>query len=70
VLPPRGRDRDESGRGALRSDLDVKGLNKPQVFGRIEELEAREREREELVAELVPTLKARGHGTVKVARDG
>jgi uncharacterized protein (UPF0335 family) len=35
----------------LRSDLDVAGL-KAQVLGRIEELEAREREREELMAEV------------------
>jgi hypothetical protein len=44
----------------LRSDLDVKGL-KGQVLGRIEELEAREREREELVAEFVPAMEIRGH---------
>jgi hypothetical protein len=37
---------------------------KAQVFGRIEDLEAREREREELVAELVPAMEARGHDTV------
>jgi hypothetical protein len=30
------------------------------VLGRIEELDASEREREELVAELVPAMKARG----------
>ena len=41
----------------------MKGL-KPQVFGRIEELEAREREREELVAELVPAMESRGYETV------
>jgi hypothetical protein len=46
----------------LRSDLDAKGL-KAQVLGRIEELEAREREREELLSELVPAMEARGHDT-------
>ena len=46
----------------LRSDLDVGGL-KAQVIGRIEELEAREREREELLSELVPALEARGYDT-------
>ncbi len=50
----------------LRSDLDVAGL-KAQMLGRIEELEAREREREELLSELVPAMKARGYeaGAVK-----
>jgi hypothetical protein len=43
----------------LRSDLDVAGL-KAQVLGRFEELEAREREREELLAEIVPAMEARG----------
>jgi hypothetical protein len=33
------------------------------VLGRIEELEAREREREEILAELVPALEARGYDT-------
>ena len=46
----------------LRSDLDVAGL-KARVLRRIEELEAREREREELLAELVPAMEARGYGT-------
>ena len=46
----------------LKSDLDVKGL-KAQVLGRIEELEAREREREELLSELVPAMETRGHDT-------
>ena len=45
----------------LRSDLDVAGL-KAHVLERIEELEAREREREELLAELVPALESRGYG--------
>lgn len=50
----------------LKSDLDVAGL-KAQVLGRIEELEAREREREELLSELVPAMEVRGYvvGAVK-----
>jgi hypothetical protein len=44
----------------LRSGLDVKGL-RAQVLGRIEELEEREREKEELAAELVPAMEARGY---------
>ena len=50
----------------LRPDLAVKGL-RSQILARIEELEAREREREELVAELVPAMEARGYdaGPVK-----
>ena len=43
----------------LKADLDVAGL-KTQVLGRIEDLEAREREREELLAKLVPAMEARG----------
>jgi hypothetical protein len=46
----------------LRSDLDVAGL-KAQVLGRIEELEAREREREEVLAKLMPAMEARGYDT-------
>ena len=46
----------------LKSDLDVAGL-KAQVLGRIEELEAREREREELLSELVPAMEVRGYDT-------
>ena len=42
----------------LRSYLDVAGL-KAQVLGRIEELEARECEREEILSELVPAMEAR-----------
>jgi hypothetical protein len=55
----------------LRSDLDVAGL-KAQVLGRIEELEAREREREEILSELVPAMEVRGHdvGAVKAALGG
>jgi hypothetical protein len=44
----------------LRSDLDVKGT-KAQVLGRTEVLEAREREREELLSELAPAIDIRGH---------
>ena len=43
----------------LRSDLDVKGL-RTQVLGRIEELEAREREKERLLAGV--TAVAEEHG--------
>jgi hypothetical protein len=48
----------------LKSNLDVVGL-KAQIFERIEGLE--EREREELVAEFVPAMEARGYyiGAVK-----
>jgi hypothetical protein len=45
----------------LRSDLDVAGL-KAQVLGRIEELEARKREREDLLVEIT-AMEARGHDT-------
>ena len=51
--------------GVLRSDLDVAGL-KAQVLGRIEELEAREREREEILSELVPAMEVRGYDTESV----
>jgi uncharacterized protein (UPF0335 family) len=55
----------------LKSELDVAGL-KAQVLGRIEELEARERERKELLAELVPAMEARGYdaGAVKAVIGG
>jgi hypothetical protein len=55
----------------LKSDLDVAGL-KAQVLERIEELEAQERERKELFAELLPAMEARGHdvGAVKAVMDG
>ena len=46
----------------LEGDLDVKGF-KAQVLGRMEELEARERERKELLAEIVPAMDARGYDT-------
>lgn len=49
----------------LKSDLDVKGL-KAQVLEHIEELEEREREREELLAELVPAMESRGYDTQAV----
>jgi uncharacterized protein (UPF0335 family) len=42
--------------------MDVKGL-KAQVLERIEVLEEREREREELLAELVPAMEERGYDT-------
>jgi hypothetical protein len=47
----------------FRSGLDVAG-SKAQVLWRIEELHAREREREELVAEFVPAMESRGYETV------
>src|SRR5829696_8493675 len=55
----------------LRSDLDEAGL-RAKVLGRIEELESREREREELVAELVPAMEVRGYdkGAVKAVLGG
>ncbi len=46
----------------LRTDLDMKGL-KAQVLARIEVLEEREREREELLAELVSAMESRGYDT-------
>ena len=39
----------------VRLDLDVAG-HRAQVLGRIEELEARERDREEILSELVPAM--------------
>ena len=55
----------------LGSDLDVAGL-KVQVLGRIEELEAQERERKELLSELVLAMETRGYDTeaVKAAMGG
>jgi hypothetical protein len=44
----------------LRSDLEVAGL-KAQILGHIEELEAREREREKRLAEMVPAMEAQGY---------
>jgi hypothetical protein len=49
----------------LRSDLDVTGL-KAQVLGRIEELQAREQEREDLLAELLPAMEAQRYDTGEV----
>jgi hypothetical protein len=46
----------------LQSDLDVAGL-KAQVLGRIEELEEQERERQEILSDLIPTMEARGYDT-------
>jgi nucleotide-binding universal stress UspA family protein len=43
----------------LRSDLDVKGL-RAQVLGRVEELEAREREKEELLAGVAAVAEEHG----------
>ena len=42
----------------LRRNLDAARL-KAQVLGRLEELEAREREGEELLTELVPAMRTR-----------
>jgi hypothetical protein len=55
----------------LRADLGVAGL-KAQVLERIEELEKRERERDELLAELVPAMESRGYvtGAVKAVMGG
>jgi len=46
--------------GPLRRDLDLRGL-KAQVLEQIATLQEREREREELLAELVPAMEARGY---------
>jgi hypothetical protein len=55
----------------LKSDLDVAGL-KSQVLDRIETLEERERERQELLAELIPVMESRGYdtGAVKAVTGG
>jgi hypothetical protein len=66
VLPQGRRTRDAGGRRALEVDLDLAGI-KAQVLGRIEELETREREREELLSELGPAMEARGYDAVAVA---
>jgi uncharacterized protein (UPF0335 family) len=52
----------------LKSDLDVAGL-KAQVLERIEVLEERERERQEVLSELVLAMEANGYetGAVKAA---
>jgi len=51
--------------------VDAKGL-KAQVLGRIEELEAQERERKEILSELVPAIEAWGYdmGAVKAMLGG
>ena len=49
----------------LKADLDVAGL-KAQVLRRIEELEERERKREEILSRLVPEMEARGYDTAAV----
>jgi hypothetical protein len=46
----------------LRSDLDVAGL-KAQVLERIEVLEEQERERQEILSELIPAMEVRGYDT-------
>ena len=46
----------------LKSDLDVAGL-KAQVLERIEVLEEREREREELLSQLIPVMESRDYDT-------
>jgi hypothetical protein len=46
----------------LQADLDVAGL-KEQVLERIVELEEREREREEMLSQLIPAMEARGYDT-------
>jgi hypothetical protein len=46
----------------LKVNLDVAGI-KAQVLGRIEVLEEREREREELLTEVVLAMETRGHNT-------
>ncbi len=55
----------------LKADLDAKGL-RTQVLGRIEELEEREREKEEILSDLVPAMEAWGHDAeaVKAALGG
>jgi hypothetical protein len=49
----------------LRSDLDVAGL-KVQVLERIEQMEERERGRQEILSELIPAMEARGYDTEAV----
>ncbi len=46
----------------LRSDLDVKGL-RAQVLGRVEELEERERKKEEMLAGVTAVAKEHGLDT-------
>lgn len=49
----------------LKSDLDVAGL-KTQVLRRIEVLEEQERDRQEMLAKLIPAMQARGYDTQAV----
>jgi hypothetical protein len=44
----------------IEANLDVAGL-KAQVLRRIEEMEEREREKEEILSGLVPAMEARGY---------
>ncbi len=55
----------------LKSDLDAAGL-RAQVLQRIETLEEQERERQELLAEVVPLMESRGYdtGAVKAMMGG
>jgi hypothetical protein len=55
----------------LKGSLDVAGL-KAQVLERIEVLEDQERERQELLSELVPAMESRGYdtGAVKAVTGG
>jgi uncharacterized protein (UPF0335 family) len=55
----------------LKSDLDVARL-KAQVLERIETLEERERERQELLAKVVSLMESRGYdtGAVKAVMGG
>ena len=55
----------------LEPNLDVAGL-KEQVLWRLETLEQREREREELLAEIVPLVEASGYetGSLRAAMGG
>ena len=46
----------------LQADMDVKGL-RTQVLERIELLEERERERQEILSELVPVMEGQGYDT-------
>ena len=51
--------------GPLKADLDVAGL-KAQMLERLEVLEEQERERQEILSELIPALEARGYDTEAV----
>ena len=63
MLPEGGGARDAGSRSPLlEPDLDLKGL-RAQVLERIEVLEEREREKQELLAKLVLAMKTRGYDT-------